>query len=197
MNIGIFGGTFNPPHIAHLITVEHVRQEAGLDKIFFIPSYISPHKQTGEEDNVEDRLAMTRLALEGNTHFEVCDYEVRQAGVSYTYQTLDYLSGRYPAASFFVIIGMDNFSEFHTWKFPDRILAKAKVIVMNRPDAQPRWPEGIAKEGIDFITVPNLEISSSVIRQNRAAGRSITHLVPPGVELYIYAHRLYLSPSQL
>jgi nicotinate-nucleotide adenylyltransferase len=191
MKIGIFGGTFNPPHIAHLITAEHVREAAGLDRILFIPSYISPHKRAGEDANAADRLAMTRIAVEGNPRFECCDYEIRKGSVSFTIETLEFLRGAYAGAEFSVIIGMDNFLELHTWKDPERMLEIADIIVMNRASVVPGMPEGIASERIRFIDVPDIDLSSSGIRRRVSEGKSIAYIVPPAVEQYIITHHLY------
>jgi nicotinate-nucleotide adenylyltransferase len=191
MNIGIFGGTFNPPHCAHLIIAEHVRLEAGLDKILFVPSYISPHKQRGEDTNVADRLTMTRKAIRGNPHFECCEYEVLKRSVSYTYETLEYLHEKHKKARLVLLLGMDNFLELASWKHPERIVALADIIVMNRPAAGTGWPEGIPREKVSFVAVPDLEISSSAIRRRVGEGKSITYLVPLNVEHYILSHHLY------
>jgi nicotinate-nucleotide adenylyltransferase len=191
MKIGILGGTFNPPHCAHLIIAEHVRLEAGLDTILFVPSYISPHKQRGEDTNASDRLSMTRKAIRGNPHFECCEYEVLKRTVSYTYETLEFLKATYAGSEFTLLIGMDNFLGLASWKHPEKITALANIIVMNRPDTGTGWPEGIPHEKVSFVTVPNLEISSSAIRRRAAEGKSITYLVPLTVEHYILSHHLY------
>lgn len=191
MKIGLFGGTFNPPHIAHLITAEHVREAAGLDRILFIPSFISPHKRAGEDANAADRLEMTRMAVEGNPFFECCGYEVEKGSVSYTVDTLEHLHSVYPGARFSLIIGMDNYLEFHTWKDPARILELADLIVMNRATVEEGAPEGISAERIRFVDVPEIELSSSGIRRRVSQGKSIAYIVPPAVERYIISHHLY------
>jgi nicotinate-nucleotide adenylyltransferase len=193
MNIGILGGTFNPPHCAHLMIAEHVRIEAGLDKILFVPSYISPHKRSGEDTNAADRLAMTRKAIRGNRHFECCEYEIAKRSVSYTHETLEYLHGTYPHALLSLLIGMDNFLDLARWKHTDKIVELAEIIVMNRPGTETGWPDGIPKEKVRFVTVPQLEISSSAIRRRMDEGKSITYLVPLNVEQYILSHHLYKS----
>jgi nicotinate-nucleotide adenylyltransferase len=190
MRIGLFGGTFNPPHIAHLITAERVREAAGLDRILFIPSYISPHKRSGEEANARDRLEMTRMAVEGNPFFECSDYEIRKESVSYTVETLEHLHGVYPDAEFFVIIGMDNYLELNTWKNPVRILELSEIIVMNRAAVRPGAPVGIPNDHIRFVDVPDLELSSSEIRGRVKNGNSIKYMIPPAVEQYIITHHL-------
>ncbi len=191
MNIGILGGTFNPPHRAHIVTAEHVRIAAGLDRILFIPSFISPHKRRGEDANVSHRVAMTRLAIRDCPGFECCTYEADRRGVSYTHETLEHLAGIYPGAKLFIILGMDNFLGFSSWKHPEKILALAGLIVMNRPGTGTGWPDGIPNDNVTFITVPELEISSSDIRMRVSRGESIAQLVPRGVEQYIMTHNLY------
>lgn len=194
MKIGILGGTFNPPHRAHLIVAEAVRIDAGLDRVLFVPSYISPHKQRGEDANVEHRLAMTREAIRENPHFECCEFEVNRQTISYTYETLEYLTGEYPGAHLFVIMGMDNFLRLSEWRQPEKITALAEILVMNRPSTGTGWPEGIPKDRVRFVTVPSLDVSSSEIRNLVARGESISQLVPPSVEQYIFSHHLYMKP---
>ncbi|MGE5315119.1 MAG: nicotinate-nucleotide adenylyltransferase [Acidobacteriota bacterium] len=196
MRIGIYGGTFNPPHLGHLITAEHVREEAKLDRILFIPSFISPHKRQGEEGNAEDRLAMTRLAIEGNPFFECSDYEVRKGDVSYTVETLGHLLRSRPDAAFSVIIGMDNYRTLDAWKDPAKILERSEIIVMNRAAVAEGKPAGISDDRIRFIPVPDIELSSSAIRRRVREGLSIRYLVPRTVEQYILTHHLYREEKE-
>lgn len=191
MNIGIFGGTFNPPHLGHLIVAEHVRETAGVDKIIFVPSFISPHKQAGEEKDAPARLEMVRLALKDNPQFEVSDIELQRKGTSFTFETVETIHANHPNDSLFFLIGMDNFIDFHSWKFPERIVQHAKLIVMNRPSYRRASTPLPFTESAIFVDVPNIEISSSEIRAAVKAHRSIRYLVPPAVEEYITAHRLY------
>jgi nicotinate-nucleotide adenylyltransferase len=191
MRIGLFGGTFDPPHIGHLVTAERVRETASLDRILFVPSYISPHKQRGEDANAEHRLEMTRLAVRENPFFECCDCEVRAGRVSYTYETLETLHGAYPGAEFSLIIGMDNYRTLHSWKNTDRIMELSGIIVMNRATIPAGAPVGLPEKGFRFITVPDIEISSSEIRERIRAKKSIRYIVPPSIEEYILTHHLY------
>ncbi len=191
MNIGIFGGTFNPPHYGHLIVAEHVRERAGLDKIIFIPSFISPHKQAGEEKDARARLEMVRLAIKDNSHFTVSDIELKRKGTSYTFETVEALRAEHTNDLLFFLIGMDNFIEFRTWKFPERIVEQAKLIVMNRASYQHNQQQLPFSSSAIFVDVPDIEISSSEIRASVKAHRSIRYLVPTSVEEYIMEHRLY------
>ncbi|MDE3058274.1 MAG: nicotinate-nucleotide adenylyltransferase [Bacteroidota bacterium] len=193
MNIGIFGGTFNPPHVGHLIVAEHVRQAVKLDEIIFVPSFISPHKRAGEEREARARLAMVKLAIEGNSRFTVSDIELKRKGTSYTFETVESLHREYLHAALFFLIGMDNFIEFQTWKSPERIVQQAKLVVMNRPSYQRTSERLPFFESALFVDVPNIELSSSEIRAAVKARRPIRYLVPSAVEHYIMKHRLYTS----
>ena len=191
--IGIFGGTFNPPHVGHLIVAESVRESLNLDKICFVPSYISPHKRKGEEGLATHRLRMVRLAIRNNTFFAVSDVEIRRKGTSYTFETLEALHAKYPDAKLFLIIGIDNFAEFHTWKKPQRIAELATLVVMNRP----MEPADVHRKRLNTVTkftaVPDIQISSTEIRGRVKDGTSIRFLVPEPVRRYIILKKLYLK----
>ncbi len=191
MNIGIFGGTFNPPHIGHLIVAEHVRTELDLDKIIFIPSYISPHKQEQESEIALHRLEMTKLAVADNAYFEYSDIEIDRKETSYTIHTIEELKKTYRSDTFFLIIGMDNYLTFHLWKEPHTILDIATLAVMNRPNYPRQVNEVIGTKNTIFIDVPNIDISSSAIRKRIEEERSIRYSIPASVEEYIYLHKLY------
>lgn len=191
MNIGIFGGTFNPPHHGHLIVAEQVRTSVNLDRIIFIPSYISPHKQLGESDLAVHRLAMTKLAVASNLRFECSDIEVNRTETSYTLYTLEALKERHQSDSLYVIIGMDNYLTFHLWKEPKRVLDRATLIVMNRPGYPKQINEITGTRNTIFVDVPNIDISSSDIRHRVHGKRSIHYLVTNSVEEYIFANGLY------
>jgi len=191
MNLGIFGGTFNPPHIGHLLTAERVGDALQLDSVLFIPSFISPHKQEGEERTAEHRLAMTRLAAAENPRFAVSDIEVRRPGPSYTIETVRSLRHERPEDRFFLIIGMDNYITFHLWREANELVRAVSLVVMNRPSYPKRMNEVIGTDRVMFTDVPDIDISSSDIRCRVREGRSIRHLVPASVETYIVEHGLY------
>ncbi len=191
MKIGIFGGTFNPPHIGHLIAAEVLLSDMKLDKIIFIPSYISPHKQLGEEESATHRLEMVRRELSGNNHFEVSDFEIQQQETSYTYKTLEYFSEKYLDAELYLIIGMDNFAGFHTWKNPEKIVTLSSLIVINRPDYPLPHQQIVPDSKLHFVTIPDIGISSSLIRERVQHRQSIRYLVPDSVSEYIIKNKLY------
>jgi nicotinate-nucleotide adenylyltransferase len=194
MKIGIFGGTFNPPHYGHLIVAEFIREEVGLDKIIFIPCSIPPHKQNNEYlaqiASPEHRFEMVKLAITGNKFFEVSDIEINRGGVSYTIDTVNYFVSNFPEEKFYLLIGADQFAEFHTWRKPDEIVQKVNLIVFNRPGFV--IPQTEFSRFATFITIPNIEISASTIRKRIRHGKSIKYLVPPAVEEYILANKLYI-----
>jgi nicotinate-nucleotide adenylyltransferase len=193
MRIGIFGGTFNPPHYGHLIVAEFIREEVGLDKIIFIPCSIPPHKQNNEYlsqiASPEHRFEMVKLAITGNKFFEVSDIEINRGGVSYTIDTVNYFVSNFPEEKFYLLIGADQFAEFHTWRKPDEIVQKVNLIVFNRPGFV--IPKTEFSKFATFITIPNIEISASTIRKRIRHGKSIKYLVPSAVEEYILANKLY------
>lgn len=191
MNIGVFGGTFNPPHCGHLIIAERVREEFGLDKVLFVPSSVSPHKQHLALVDPAHRLEMVQLAVLGQQHFESSSIEIDRGGVSYTIDTLEELGRIYSDAVLYLLVGMDNLGEFATWKSPERIVDLAKVVVMTRPGFHPTDnPEQLPRQFL-HCQVPKIEISSSEIRERVRDGKSIRYLVPTPVESYIYFRRLY------
>jgi nicotinate-nucleotide adenylyltransferase len=191
MKIGIFGGTFNPPHIGHLITAESVRETIALDRIIFMPSYISPHKQEGEQYSARHRFTMTKIAIASNNRFDISNEEIEKGDTSYTIDTLDHLRKTHDNASLYLIVGMDNYITFHLWKEPKRILEHTTLVVMNRPNYPQIINEIIGTTNVLFVDVPDIDISSSDIRQRMKEGRSVKYLVPDDVERYMIDNNLY------
>lgn len=192
MNLGLLGGTFNPPHLGHLIVAERVREELGLDKILFIPSAISPHKQHIQLIDPAYRMEMVQLAVLGQQFLGSSDIEIARGGVSYTIDTLEQLKRMHPGDTFFLLIGMDNLVEFNTWKSPKKIVELASVVVMTRPGFKPNGVPGEYGKKFILCQVPEIEISSSDIRSRVKRGKAIRYLVPETVEMYIRTHHLYL-----
>ncbi|HWP81271.1 MAG TPA: nicotinate-nucleotide adenylyltransferase [Bacteroidota bacterium] len=183
--IGIFGGTFDPPHLAHLIIAEHAREQLKLDKVIFIPARIPPHKIGRRTTKAEDRMWMTELAVVGNPFFSVSDIEVSRQGVSYTLDTLKALKTIYPKSQFYLLLGSDNYASFHTWHKPNVIRQLSSIAVYRRGDAVGRVA------GVTLLQGPLIDLSSSLIRRRVRKGLSIRYMVPASVEAYIRLHRLY------
>lgn len=192
MDIGIFGGTFNPPHVGHLITAEHIREELGLDTIVFVPTATSPHKISKESVSPEHRLAMTRLATRGNSGFQVSDIEIRRGGVSFTIDTLHAMKQEYPNDRLFLLIGMDNLIDFHTWRSPEEIVRAASLVVMTRPGFEPKSIPKDLQGKISICPVPEIGIASRELRERVRRGKSIKYLVADEVHDYIYTNNLYV-----
>jgi nicotinate-nucleotide adenylyltransferase len=189
MRIGVFGGTFNPIHMAHLLIAEECRDRLNLDKVLFVPCAHPPHKRNDDIAPALDRLAMVRLAIEGHRHFEVDSVELDREGPSFTKDTLAELARRHPDDEIYYIVGRDAFDEMPTWKAPEEIVKLAQLVVVNRPSDKRQsedWYEPILR-----VVVPDLGISAEEIRFRVRMGRSIQYWVPAGVEEYIYEKGLY------
>jgi nicotinate-nucleotide adenylyltransferase len=187
--VGIFGGTFDPIHLGHLITAQSVREIRNLDKIIFIPAFISPHKSDVKTSSAEDRLNMIKLAIDGIPFFDYSDIEIKKGGVSYTIDTLKELKKIYDEMEF--IIGYDNIFTFHTWKEPDEIMKLAKIIVLKRKSSHPpQFEDKYYKQAV-FVQTRGIEISATDLRERVRKGLPINFLVPPKVMEYIYQNKLY------
>ena len=185
---GILGGTFNPPHIAHLIVAHEVRQALFLDQVLLVPTSSHPFKGTAAA-SPRDRAAMTELAVAGDPVLAADRVEVDRGGVSYTAETLRILHQREPGTEWYLIIGRDNLAEIDRWREAEALPRLAHIVVVARgAKPAPELPFGARSS---FVPVPGLEISSTAVRERVADGRSIRYWVPPAVEAYIREHGLY------
>jgi nicotinate-nucleotide adenylyltransferase len=205
MRIGVFGGSFDPVHYGHLLLAECCREQAQLDRVWFVPAATPPHKRDIVQASGEQRLAMLRLAIAGNPALEVCDGELTRGGVSYTVDTLREIAAKNPGAELFLLLGADSLADLPTWREPEEICRLATPLVVGRPGtAIPdyhRLAAFLPAERIDAIRsfevlMPLIEISSTDLRQRVAAGRGLRYRTPPEVEAHIAANGLYrASPS--
>lgn len=186
---GILGGTFNPPHLAHLIVAQDVRETLALDEIVLIPTYDHPFKGVAVAEP-RHRAVMAELAVAGDPGLSADRIEVQRGGTSYTVETLRALREREPATEWSLIIGRDNLEELPRWRESEALPELANVIVTTRgrDEEAPKLPFA---GRCTFVPVPALEISSTAVRARIAAGKSIRHWVPPAVEAYIREHALY------
>ena len=194
---GLLGGTFNPPHVAHLIVAHIVRETLGLERVLLIPT--SVHAFKGEaEASARDRADMTALAVAGDPALEVDRIEVRRGGVSYTVDTLLELRDREPGTSWHLIVGQDNLAELAQWRDVDRLPELAEIVLVSRGAEGVGHDEDDSAFGGRFtrVRVPVLEISSTAIRRRVAEGLSIRYWVPPAVEAYIAERDLYGGGSR-
>ena len=191
--IGILGGTFDPIHHGHLVIAEYLRDQLILDEIWFVPTRNHPLKDNQTISAPEVRFEMLQLAVSDNPAFRCSDVELKRAGISYTIDTLRYLAAELKPLDpvFYFLIGMDIVNELPRWKEPLQIMKKSKVIAFGRPGFHPDKLVEVYLPYIQFISVPLLEISSSLIRQRCQEGRSIRYLVPEIVRKYIIDKGLY------
>lgn len=202
MRIGILGGTFNPPHLAHLICAQEAYLQLALDRVILMPAGRPPHKPSLEgEPGAEHRLELCRRAIGGDSRFEVSDLEVRREGPSYTVDTLYALSSLMPDSELFLIVGGDVAAGLPDWHEPEKVLSLATLAVARR--------RGTTRASIDaalsslqggdrteFFRMPRIGISSTEIRQRVQSQQPITYLVPDAVASYIDEHRLYGGRTQ-
>jgi nicotinate-nucleotide adenylyltransferase len=199
MHIGIFGGTFDPVHLGHLILAEQCREEAGLDRVLFIPAARPPHKLDQPLTPFARRVEMLALAVAGNPAFQVDEREKERPGPSYTVDTLQELHAQHSTDRLTLLVGSDTLADLAHWRAPERIGRLADILVMVRPG----WPMNSLEEAqsalrlpVSFrlaylVRAPRIDISSRDLRQRAAEGRSLRYLVPRAVESYIHTHRLY------
>ncbi|MBI4408916.1 MAG: nicotinate (nicotinamide) nucleotide adenylyltransferase [Gemmatimonadetes bacterium] len=193
MRLGVFGGSFDPPHLGHLIVAQDAALALSLDRVLFVPAAVPPHKRGQSLSAGEVRLEMTRAAIAGNPLFEASDVELTRTGPSYTIETLRELvtrtRGDAEELALFLLMGVDQFREFHTWREPEEIARLASLAVFARAGEEIGWP------GVDVafqpVPVTRVDVSSTDIRRRVAAGEPIRYLVPPGVEEIIRREGLY------
>lgn len=195
---GLFGGTFNPIHLGHLIIAEYFREEAKLDEVIFLPASVSPFKSDKKDIlPAEERLKLIKISIKNNPKFSVSDYEIKKGGISYTYQTVEHFRKEYPKNVLFWLTGGDQIIQFHKWMNYRYILENVNLAVAIRPntfkESDKRQIENNLKpeNKILWLNSPNIEISSSDIRERIRQNKSIKYLVLPGCEEYIHSNKLY------
>ncbi|GAB4140438.1 nicotinate-nucleotide adenylyltransferase [Thermopirellula anaerolimosa] len=199
MRIGIYGGTFDPVHLGHLLLAESCREQIPLDKVFFVPAGKPPHKRGTAVSPAVDRLAMLELAIFGEDAFAVCRYEIDREEVSYTVDTLRWFRDSWPEAELFLMMGADMWHDLPHWREPREICRLATPVAVCRPGIPepdphcllPLLPQEDPERRICRVEMPAIGISSSDIRARVAEGKSIRFRVPRAVEAYIATHGLY------
>jgi nicotinate-nucleotide adenylyltransferase len=191
---GIFGGTFDPPHLAHSVLSAKVKEELLLDKLIYIPSAVPPLKPESKVLEIRHRLVMAKIAFERNAGCEVSDLEISNSSEkSYTIDTLMKLHEIYKNESvkFYLILGIDNLIDFPRWKTPKKLFDLADVVVINRPGCTLKNVKREFAEKAMFIELPMMDISSTTIREYVRCNKSISSLVLPEIENYIKENNLY------
>ncbi len=195
--IGLYGGTFNPIHEAHIHLVKDFADQLGLDKIFLMPTFQPPHKQAHQLASPEDRLAMCRLAAAGDERLQVSDLEIRRAGKSYTAQTLEELHRLYPDCQWHLLMGEDMFLTVDHWRWPEKIYRLATLCAAPRSlDGMVRlekYAQFLRTRGAETVlcNIRYLPVSSTMVREAVAAGTPLNGLVSPEIARYIKEKGLY------
>jgi nicotinate-nucleotide adenylyltransferase len=204
-SLGVFGGTFDPIHVAHLALAEDAAESLGLERVLFVPAGRPPHKPGVPVTSGAHRLAMVQLAIEGNERFEASRIELDRDGPSYTVDTLAALAAdraRNGVADLTLVLSADAFLGLPDWHEPRRVLELARLAVAPRDGYPEAGPEFMAVHFPDmahrvvFLDGPRIRLSASALRDRAAAGRSLRYLVPDAVAAYIGDHDLYRSPRR-
>ncbi len=195
MRLGLYGGTFDPIHLGHLILAEQCREACGLDRVWLVVAGSPPHKPGGRTP-VGHRLEMVRIAIAGHPAFAASDIEANRPGPHYSVETLEAIRRDHPDDELFFLIGADSLADLPTWREPERIARLATIVVVNRPGIEEVDPARLPDFGtgalpLAWVSIPPVGIASSDLRRRMADGRSIRYMVPRGVEAYIEAHGLY------
>lgn len=187
--IGVFGGTFDPPHIGHLVTAERVAEALSLDVVLLVVANV-PWQKVGSRSisPADDRLAMVRAVAEGSDVLQASDLELVRGGDSYTVETLETLRAAGPDDDLVLILGSDAASGLDTWERPDDLRTLCRLAVVERPGSPVVVPEGFE---FDRVPVPSLDVSSTDLRARVGAGLSVRFLIPRAAVLILERRRLY------
>lgn len=202
MRIGVLGGTFDPPHIGHLVIAQEALTQLKLLQVIFAPTRQPPHKRANDLTPIEHRLAMLRLAIAPHPNFVLSRVDVDREGPTYTVDTLRLLQQQLDAdADWYFIMGMDSLANLPMWHTPERLIQLCKLAVFRRPGFEANLDEleralPDLRARVEFIPAPRLEIAASDLQRRVRAGLSIAHLVPDAVAAYIAEHRLYRDTAK-
>jgi nicotinate-nucleotide adenylyltransferase len=200
--IGVIGGTFDPIHYGHLAAAEEARVRVNLERVLFVVALMPPHKLDEEVTPVQHRLAMVRLGIASNPHFEISTVDMDRPGPSYTVDTVSILQEQWgDDIELFFIMGLDSLAEMPTWHQPERLVQLCRLVAVTRPGVEVDLPAletaipGLSSR-LEIIDMPEVEISSSDLQRRLKEGLPIKYQVPEEVERYIREHRLYGQPAE-
>jgi nicotinate-nucleotide adenylyltransferase len=204
VNIGIFGGSFDPVHNGHLLLAECCREQCRLDAVWFLPAAVPPHKQNHELTPAAQRIEMLELATAGNPAFSVCRYETNRGGVNYTVDTLTHFHDEDPGRELFFLVGADMLLDLPRWRDAARVCELAVPVAVCRPGCQIDFdclrsvasPERIELIRRHQVEMPEIGTSGTELRRRVQSGQSIRYRVPRAVEMYIETHGLYRTRNQ-
>lgn len=191
LRLGLFGGTFDPPHLGHLVVAQDAMEHLELDRLLFVPAGIPPHREDGSFSPSPLRLQMVEAALEGNPLLGVTEVELGRDGPSYTVDTLRHFRELHPQGELFFLLGADQLAQLHTWRSPREVGYLAHLVAIAREGVDPEDAAPSVDVPFRRIRVTRMDISSTGVRERVRDGRSIRYLVPDRVREIIENHRLY------
>lgn len=194
--IGIMGGTFDPPHIGHLVLAEYAAHGLHMESLLFVPAADPPHKRDDTRTRIEDRLAMVECAIAGNPRFVLSRVDVDRPGPHYTVDMVKIIQAEYPDAELFFVMGGDSLYDLPQWDRPQELIRLCRLAVMARPDFQvpPDMHESVLPglaQRVEMIESPMLGFSSTDVVARMLAGKTVRYIVPQPVLEYIVEHKLY------
>jgi len=213
--LGVYGGSFDPIHLGHLLPVEDARAAMGLDEVLYVPAFAPPHKPLGPSASAFHRFGMCAVALADFPHFVLTDFEASRGGTTYTVETLRHVRANHPDSEVFLVVGSDSMASLHTWREWREIVADYRVVVVYREgvdyaDLREQLPPELAQRLAPLGARPHDEtadgqtifwagnapvtISSTWIRSALPSVQSLSESLPPAVERYARRHRLYVAP---
>jgi len=194
MKVCLFGGTFDPPHLGHLIIAQTIFEAENFDQIVFVPAYQPPHKNGMKISPVDQRLEMLKIAISENPNFVMSDLEIQRKGLSYSIDTIIEYKKQNNLSSdeLFYLMGSDSLKQFKKWKDTKRIIDESRVIVAIRPGFRPSDIPNWILAKIQFASIPRIEISSTTIRNRWIDDKTIRYMVTESVWQYINKNKLYL-----
>lgn len=196
MRIGILGGTFDPPHIGHLVLGDQAWQQLGLDEVWFTPVGQPPHKVGRVVSTAEHRIAMTRAAITGHAAFRLCEVDVQRPGPHYSLTLMQLLRAQFPQHEWFFLIGEDSLADLPRWHQPAKLIELVTLCVSRRPGSRGEHAQlfdflPALRERLRWIDAPLIDLSSSSLRERLVAGRSVRYLVPDAVLDVAHAQGVY------
>jgi nicotinate-nucleotide adenylyltransferase len=192
VRIAIFGGSFDPPHVGHLLASEDAYDLLSLDRIVFVPAATQPLKIGRSVATADHRVAMVRLLVESDPRFEVSTVELERAGLSFTVDTLKHFAEAYPEAERYLLLGADVLATFGQWREPERVLQLARPVVLERQGEEPvTLPKSLNGSAVRHLSTRRVDVSSTEIRERVRQGKPIRGFVTDNVGQYIARNELY------
>lgn len=198
MNIGIFGGTFDPPHIGHLVVADQALTQLRLDEVWFMPVGQPTHKDSNGISPAHHRVAMVGLAIKGHPGFQLSLLDVERPAPHYSSTAMEILEQRHPEHDWFFIMGADSLADLPHWHRPQRLIALATLAVAGRPGVRLDLSEiehavpGVSQR-VHWVRAPLVDLSATELRRMARDGASLRYLVPAAVIEYVHTHRLYVE----